>query len=217
MTDDERATADEAAPASAAESLRLIEAQRTAAQRSLSPDPRLIYWPWGIAWFVGFGLLYLRHGPHDRVTVHMPSWLPLTTLFVLMAVAFVVSGVAGARAARQISGESSRRGFRYGMSWFLGFAVLTVTLSRVSDFLPPDWSGLLWAALSVGLVATLYLAGGAIWLDINLFVLGFWLAVVDIIGVAIGPGWHSLVICLGGGGGLVVVGYLVRRREERQR
>src|SRR5262245_50622440 len=109
MTDDDLQAAEDPAPASPAESLRLIEAQRAAAQRSLSPDPRLIYWPWGIAWFVGFGLLYLRFGPDNKVTVDLPAWLPLTTLFVLMGIAFVVSGVAGARSGRQISGDSSRR------------------------------------------------------------------------------------------------------------
>src|SRR5690349_4026075 len=96
---------DDVAPTSAAESLRLIQDQRDVAERSLRPDPRLIYWPWGIAWFVGFGLLFLRHGPHGQVRVDMPAALPLITLYVLMIIAFVVSGLAGAKANRHISGN----------------------------------------------------------------------------------------------------------------
>ena len=67
MRRDEWADDDDAAPVSAAESLRLIEAQRAATERSLTPDPRLIYWPWGVAWLVGFGLLFLRYGPDGQV------------------------------------------------------------------------------------------------------------------------------------------------------
>jgi hypothetical protein len=65
----------------------------------------------------------------------------------------------------------------------------------------------LWAAGSVGIVATLYLAGSAIWLDRNMFVLGLWLAVTNVVGVIAGPGWHSLVVCLAGGLGMIVAGF----------
>jgi hypothetical protein len=199
-------TDDDTAPATAAESLRLIETQRAATHRSLVPDPRLIYWPWGISWFVGFGLLYLRFGPSQKITVDMPSWLPETALFVLMGIALIVSSVAGARSNRQISGDSSRKGLRYGLSWFLAFAMFAPLAARLSDRLPEAESGLLWAAGSVGIVATLYLAGSAIWLDRNMFVLGLWLAVMNVAGVIAGPGWHSLVICIGGGLGMIVAG-----------
>ncbi|HEY2674304.1 MAG TPA: transporter [Rugosimonospora sp.] len=200
---------DEAAPVSAAESLRLIEAQRDAAVRSLSPDPRLIYWPWGLAWLIGFGLLFLRHGPHERVRVNMPNELPLATLFALMIIAFLVSGVAGARANRQISGDSSLRGLRYGLSWLAGFAGNAVICAHFSNLLPPPEVGLLWSATSVGLVGVLYLAGSATWQSRDLFVLGIWLTISNIAGVLAGPGWHSLVISVAGGGGLLVAGFVV--------
>src|SRR5262245_45689009 len=187
MTNDEVAHAPDPAPASAAESLRLIETERAAAFRSLSPDPRLIYWPWGAAWFVGFGLLYLRFGPNGAVIVDMPVWLPLAVLLILMAVASVISGVAGARCSRQVSGESSRRGLRYGLAWFLGFDMFIALALKVGDQLPHAERGLLWASGSVTVVATLYLAGSAIWLDRSMFVLGVWLALLNIGGTLAGP------------------------------
>lgn len=210
---DEHVPAEEAV-LSPVEAQRLIREERAAAHRSLSPDPRLLYWPWGVAWLVGFGLLYLRHGPDDRALVAMPGWLPLATLFTLMAVALLISGVSGARAVRHVRGESSAKGAQYGFAWFLGFAGISVTAGRVSDHLPPEQVGLLWAGLSVGFVGAMYLAGGAIWGERDLAILGVWVAVINVVGVVAGPGWHSLVIAAAGGGGLLVAGAIARYRSR---
>ena len=99
------------APASAADTLRLIEEQRSVAERSLTPDPRLIYWPWGLAWLVGFGLFFLRFGPNDRVFVNMPAWLPLSTLYVLMIAAHAARSPA--RSARHQVCATSGQKCRY--------------------------------------------------------------------------------------------------------
>ena len=206
---------EDAAPASAADTLRLIEEQRSVAERSLTPDPRLIYWPWGIAWLVGFGLFFLRFGPNDRVFVHMPVWLPLSTLYALMIAAFVISGVAGARVSRHMSGVSSVTGAMYGYSWFLGFAGFIALAIRLSPHLSDDWTGLLWAAGSIGVVGLMYLNGGAIWRSRDLFVLGLWITVVNILGVIAGPGWHSLIISLGAGVAMVIVGALAHFKPGR--
>ena len=56
---------------------RLIERERAAAERNLTPDPRLLLWPWGFAWLIGFTVYFLRFGPDGRVFVDMPDWLPL--------------------------------------------------------------------------------------------------------------------------------------------
>ena len=141
--------AGEEAPASPAETMRLIQAARAAAQRSMRPDPRLTYVPWGVAWLVGFGLLYLRHGPNERVLVPMPSWLPLAVFYALLLVAFVVSARAGVKAGRHVRGESSVRGMQYGFSWFAAFAAVAVIATRVSGLLPGPEVVLLWSGLSV--------------------------------------------------------------------
>jgi len=56
-------TDDDLPPADPAESLRLIAQGRAAAERRLIPDPRLLLWPWGLAWLIGFGVYFLRFGP----------------------------------------------------------------------------------------------------------------------------------------------------------
>src|SRR5688500_16009952 len=109
---------DDLPPADPAETLRLIGVQRAEAARRLNPDLRLYYWPWGAAWLIGFGLLFLRFGPDGRVFVNLPPWLPLTSLFVLLLAAAAVSGTAGVKAYGQIVGDSSRRGAWYGYAWF---------------------------------------------------------------------------------------------------
>src|SRR6187401_2209738 len=105
---------DDHPPADPAESLRLIAEERATAARELIPDIRLLSWPWGIAWLVGFGLLFLRFGPDDRVFVSMPAWLPLAVLYTLLAAAAVISATVSSRAGRRTSGPSSSRGLLFG-------------------------------------------------------------------------------------------------------
>jgi hypothetical protein len=204
------------APISAADTLRLIDEQRNAAERSLTPDPRLLYWPWGTAWLIGFGLLFLRFGPGGRVFVDLPIWLPLSTLYALMIVAFVISGVAGARVARHVSGQSSVTGAMYGWTWFAGFAGFIALAVRLSPQLSPDWIGLLWAGGSVGVVGLMYMAGGAIWRARDLYVLGLWITVANIAGIIAGPGWHSLIISLGAGVAMIIVGAIACPKPGRR-
>lgn len=211
MTDD--ALAEDAAPASPADSLRLIQAQQAASARSLIPDPRLMYWPWGFAWLVGFGLAFLREGPDQRVYWDIPTWLPLAVLYLLMVVALVLTSVGGFRASRHVSGESSTQGRWYGFAWFGGFAGVVAVALHFSDKLPGPEVGLLWASLSMGVVGLLYLAGAAIWQAREMFLLGAWLTVCNIAGVIAGAGWHSLVISVAGGGGMLVVGLIAWRRQ----
>ncbi|HEV7708277.1 MAG TPA: transporter, partial [Asanoa sp.] len=152
-------------PGDPAEALKLIEEQRAAVLRRIYVDDRWWYWPWGFAWLIGFGLLFLRFGPDDRVFVPMPEWLPVAVLVALLAVASVISAMTGTRASGQVAGESSRRGAYYGWSWFIAFTAVTVILVRISDALPDDLVTLVWAATTVGLTGALHMAGGAIWLS----------------------------------------------------
>lgn len=197
-----------------AEALRLITEQQAEVSRRLNPDPRLFHWPWGVAWLVGFGLFFLRFGPDGRVFVDLPEWLPLTVLFVLLAAAGIITGRAGAKAYGQVVGASSQRGTWYGLAWFLGNVSLFAVNIKISPLLPDDLQGLLWAAGAVGLVGVLLMAGGAIWLDRNLFWLGAWIIVLNVAGLIAGPGWHALIIALGGGGGLLLAGTIAALRRK---
>jgi hypothetical protein len=199
---------DELPPADPAESLRLIEREQNETERRITPDPRFLLWPWGLAWLVGFTLYFLRFGPDGRVFVDLPSWLPLTALLGLIMAAGIVTGVVGARAGRSITGPSSRQGAMYGITWSVAFAGVSIVLSRVSDLLPDAQLSLLWAGTMVALTGALHMVGGAIWNDRSLFALGAWISLINIAGVLVGPGWHSLIVAIAGGGGMLVAGTL---------
>jgi hypothetical protein len=208
---------DDHPPASPADSMRLIAEERATAARELVPDIRLLSWPWGIAWLVGFGLLFLRFGPNDRVFVPMPEWLPLAVLFTLLVVAAVISATVSGRAGRQTAGRSSYQGLLFGVSWPIAFATTFTIAVRFSDRLPDDEVGLLWASLAVAVTGVLYLAGGAIWSARAMYLMGVWLLAINAAGVIIGPGWHSLIIAVGGGVGLIVSGAIGWAAVNRRR
>jgi hypothetical protein len=208
-------TDDDLPPVDPAESLRLIEHERAEAERNLTPDPRLLLWPWGLAWLIGFTVYFLRFGPDNRVFVDMPSWLPLLVLMALIIAAGITTGVYGARAGRHVSGPSSEQGLMYGLTWTVAFAGVSIVLSQVSDLLPDEKLNLLWAGVMVALTGALHMVGGAIYRDRKFFVLGAWISLINIIGVLVGTGWHSLILAIGGGGGMLVAGALARGRLQR--
>ncbi|WP_405428206.1 transporter [Micromonospora sp. NBC_00617] len=207
---------DDLPPSDAATALRLIRDQQAATVSRLEPDARLLYWPWGVAWLVGFGLFFLRYSPDGRVLVRLPDWLPLATLFTLLVAAGAIQAVAGARAYGQVTGDSAQRGRWYGWTWALGSVSAYAAVGRVSEHLPHDLTALLWSAAAVGLTGALHMAGGAIWLDRDLFRLGVWISVINVVGVIAGPGWHALVISVAGGAGILIAGTIARLRQRRR-
>jgi hypothetical protein len=199
-------TEDERPPVDPAESLRLIAQERAQTERVLIPDPRLLLWPWGIAWAIGFTVYFLRFGPGDRVFVDMPGWVPLTVLMTLIIAAGITTGIVGARAGRYVTGPSSTQGAMYGITWSVAFAGVAIVLSQVSSVLPDAKVNLLWAGVMVAVTGALHMAGGTIYRDRSLFALGVWTSVINVVGVLVGPGWHSLILAVAGGGGMLVAG-----------
>lgn len=199
---------DDAPPLDPAESLALIERERANLARSLTPDPRLMLWPWGFAWLIGFGLFFLRFGPDGRVFVDLPDWLPLVTLMTLFIVAGIITGVAGSRSSRQMAGPTSRQGLMYGLTWSIAYSGLSALFAQFSGDMPDEQLGLLWAGGMVALTGALHMAGGAIWNDRNLFILGAWTSLVNVAGIIAGPGWHSLIVAVGGGGAMIAAGVI---------
>jgi hypothetical protein len=206
---------DELPPVDPAESLRLIEHERAETALNITPDPRGLLWPWGFAWVLGFGVYFLRFGPDDRVFVDLPSWLPLTLLLVLFLAAGAFTGWFGARISRTISGPSSRQGAMYGITWSVAYAGMSLVLSTTNGLLPDAQATMLWAGAMVALAGAMHMAGGAIWNDRNLFLLGAWTSVVNIAGILAGSGWQSLILAVLGGGGMIAVGTVQWLRLRR--
>jgi hypothetical protein len=202
---------DEAAP-SVTEAHQLIAHERTAMARRTFTHPSIYYATWGVAWLVGFGLTFLQYGLDGRGIVAMPDLLPALTFAALLVAGAVVTIVVSTRSRGRIAGASSESGLMYGVAWGVAFAMVWVVAGRLSGSLPPEEVGLLWSALSTGVVGALYACGAAIWRDRPMFALGLWVSSVNVAGVLAGPGWHSLLMSVAAGGGLLVTGVVMQVR-----
>jgi hypothetical protein len=202
------------APPSVAEAHRLISSERTAMARRTFAQPSVYYVTWGLVWLVGFGLTFLQYGLDGRAIVVMPGAFAGVTFGTLLVAGAVVTVVVSARSRGRIAGASNERGVMYGLAWGLAFAMVWVVAGRFSGSLPPVEVGLLWAALSTGVVGAMYACGAAIWRDRPMFALGVWVSAVNVAGVVAGPGWHSLLMSVAGGGGLLVTGVVMRVRDR---
>jgi hypothetical protein len=169
---------------------------------------------WGVAWLVGFMLIFLHNGPNNKEIVAMPPWVPLTVLFVLLLGAGVFTAVLGVQVfgTGTVDSASRRRGVYYGLAWLIGFVALILTTSMVTKGLTSTQAGLIWGATATGLTAVLHLAGSAIWLDRGQLRLGIWIIVINFIAAASGSVWQPLILAIGGGAVMVVLGLIGRSR-----
>jgi hypothetical protein len=202
------------APPSVTEAHRLIAHERPAMARRTFAHPSVYYVTWGVAWLVGFGLTFLHGGLDGRGIVAMPDLVPAVTFAALLVAAAVVTIVVSTRSRGRIAGASNERGLMYGVSWGVAFAMVWVVAGRLSGSLPPVEVGLLWSALSTGVVGALYACGAAIWRDRAMFALGVWVSAVNVAGVLAGPGWHSLLMSVAAGGGLLATGVVMQARQR---
>lgn len=197
------------------ETLRLINNQQHQTARIIR-GPILAYWGvWGIVWLISFGVFFLQQGLNGTPYVQMPVTVPLILLFCLLAAAVIWTIAYSAHTGRHVKGKANTRNLMYGLTWAGSFACVSAVASRFSDRLPTDEQSVLWAGLSVGVTGALYMAGGAIWQEWSLFLMGIWLLVVDVVGISLGPGWHSLLISVAGGGGLLIGGIILHVAGKR--
>jgi hypothetical protein len=109
-------------PMSPAESLSLMEEQGRRTRADLRPDPLGIFLPWGLAYLVAFGAVWLTVGP---------GVLPPLVTTVVVALAFVAAlttvVLTTRRTFRGVAGPSQRVRVLYGWSWPLGFASPTAS------------------------------------------------------------------------------------------
>ncbi|WP_113699630.1 transporter [Nonomuraea lactucae] len=194
------------------ETLKLIEAQRAATVRRLKGDPLLLYGPWGVAWLLGFGMLFLHYGLDGEPYVRITQMQSVSVLLSLQVLAGAVAAYGITRMSVQTRGESSARGAMYGYAWFAGMTLMVIIAMRMSSLLPPHENGLLWAGVSMLVVGVLYMAGGAIWLDWTMFFVGVWVMAVNGVGVLLGAGWHALLSAVLLGGGFLAGSLWMRRR-----
>src|ERR1017187_4661694 len=121
--DDTGARLDEDSSLSAEESWALIQRQQREVHRRLGVNVALFYGPWGAAYLLGFGSVFLTYS--SAVPFRLPGAVAAVITGVLFAAAVVVSVVYGTRAGRGVRGPSRLVGAMYGWSWTLSFCALT--------------------------------------------------------------------------------------------
>ena len=215
--DDTGARLDEDHPLSAGESLALIESQQREVHRRRGVHVALFYGPWGAAYLLGFGSVFLTYP--SAVPLRLPAGVAAVIIGVLFPTAIVVSVVNGTRAGRGVRGPSRMVGAMYGWSWTLGFgAMYAVNIGVTRLGLPADAVTLLYSGSALVLVGVLYLAGGALWQDRFLYGLGVWMLVTGAGSVLAGvPGNFAVLSLAGGGGLLLTAGYFTLRPPRPRR
>jgi hypothetical protein len=198
-------------PLSAGESLALIERQQQEMHRRLRVNVTLYYWPWGAAYLLGFGSVFLTYP--SAVPLRLPGSVAGVIIGALFLAAIVTSLVNGTRSGRGVRGPSRLVGAMYGWSWTLGFCALAAVNTGVARLgLADDAVTLLWSGSALLLVGVLYLAGAALWQDRFQYGLGVWMLVTGAGSVFAGVPGNYAVLSLAGGGGLVLAaGYFTLR------
>jgi len=192
--------------------LALIAAQRENTRRRTSPTMAVIGTAWGVAWLLGYLVLYLTF---DGVSSPWWAFLAFASLLVL---AMVVTAVHTARRVSGLGGDSATVGTMYGWSWIIGFiAAALIFASAARAGAGPEIMAILSNAVSALVVGLLYLAGGMLWREGRMFALGAWIALVAGLASLAGPPTTYLVMALAGGGGFLVaavVDAVVSRRRS---
>jgi len=106
---DTEASVDGDHPLSAGESLALIEQQQQRAQRRLGVNPALFYGPWGAAYLLGFGSVFLTYP--TVFPLRLSGAVAAVITGVLFAAATVISVVTGVRAGRGVRGPFLAAGY----------------------------------------------------------------------------------------------------------
>jgi hypothetical protein len=195
------------APLDAAAALELLTRQQIDVDRRLAAGLPLILFAWGIAWTVGFGMLWLIDGlaPGFR----MPLPIAVVTFIVLMVGALVVSAVVGARMGRGIraSADAAWTGTVFGLTWPVGYiAIWSLASVLVHYGMPRELLNIYYPTASVMFVGLMYIVAGAIWRNWQSIAMGGWITLVACIAPWFGYPTHYLVFAIAAGGVFLVAG-----------
>ena len=199
-----------------AHQLRMVAEQRARTEAALVLDARLVFAAWGVAWSVGFGVLWLAADRDGGPLVAVPQAAAGTLLGLLLLAAAVTTAVLSARAGRGVAGASSRTGAVYGAGWLLGFAMLPAIVVGAQRLgAPPEAVALLWPAVSSLVVGLMYVAGAAAFGDLVQLAVGAWIMVTTAVGCLLGLPELYLVMCVAGGGGFLAAAAVLAVRQAR--
>jgi hypothetical protein len=193
--------------------MELVTDTRVRTGRALDVNNAVLYGVWGMAWVVGYLGIWLSVRGHS--VYQAPSTWAFVVLGVGMVVALAVTAVTIGRAVRGVTGLSATSGTMYGWAWFISFACLYAINAGLGRAGASDAViGLFASAGPVLVVSIMYLAGGALWRNTTMFVVGAWLALVNVVAVLVGVESFGLLMAIAGGGGFLVAALHEARRRR---
>jgi hypothetical protein len=200
----------------AAAMLELVRAQQDLVNRRMAAQVPAILLAWGIAWTVGFGLLWLIDGAKPAIAVPLP--VAVISFVVLMAGALVATAILGIRSGRGIRSttDAAFTGAVYGMTWTVGFvAIVVFGTALIRNGMAPELANIYYPTASTLFVGIMYLIAGGIWRTWGAIGIGAWIILVALIAPFFGYPTHYLVFAIAGGGvflaGALVAWLWVRR------
>lgn len=191
-------------PLDPAAMLALAERQQRAVGLSYARPVAFMLLVWGVAWLVGFLLLWSGHkggNPWFTIPLATAGWI----FGALIVTSIFVSGIVGTRIGRGVRGASDFQGAVYGISWSLtgiAFAALGVGLLR--NGMRPELASIYFPSAYALMAGVMYLAGAALWGVRSQLVLGVLLLVTGSAAPFFGAPTNNLVMAIGGGGGFLV-------------
>lgn len=191
--------------------LALIAAQRESTRRRTAPTLAVIGTAWGVSWLVGYLTLYLTF---DGVS---SPWWAFAVFAGLLVLAIVVTAVHIARRSAGVRGESATVGAMYGWTWVVGFVAAGLVFAGAARAdASPELMAMLSNGVSCLVVGLLYMAGGMLWREWRMFVLGGWVALVAGAASLAGAPVIYLVMAVAGGGGFLLAALLDRVVSSRR-
>jgi hypothetical protein len=196
------------------EAAALMAATHEQARSALAIRLPLVYLPWGAAWLIGLGAMWLS--VRGQRPYQGPSGAAVAVLAVLLLAAVGVTMIVVTRATRGVSGPSAVAGRIYGLSWPIGFAALFLIEGALGHHgASARVLGIVGGAGPILVTGLIYVLAAGIWLDWSMFGLGVWLAAVAAAGAWAGPVGVLLIGALAGGGGfLAMAGFLAVRHRR---
>lgn len=181
--------------------LELLESQQFEVRRRLASFVPWILGAWGVAWSVGFGLLWLIDGARPVLSVPLP--IAAAVFGVLMIAAIVLSAVLGVRSGRGIRTAPGARttGTVFGVvgtGWFFAAYIFGSVLAMHG--MDRALLTLYYPTMSALIVGFMYVLAGGIWRIPAAIWLGAWVVIVGLVAPFLGYPHHYAVFALGGGG-----------------
>ena len=187
--------------ASPAEALAAIKASQEVVRKQIHPSATAMFAVWGVAFLIAYTALYFGYSEAAQT----PRGWSMLVLAACVVGAMVFTGIHIGRRTSGIRGASAKVGAMYGWSWCICFVFAAVIFGAVADAgAPPLAMSILTNAVSLLIVAALYMAGGALFGEWRMFALGAWFAVVGAVAAIVSPPYGYVVQAIAGGGGFLM-------------